>query len=216
MPNQIKPVIIAVDGTAASGKGTLARRIASELGYLYLDTGLLYRSIGLSLIKNGLSPNDERAALREAENLQLQNLNENDSKLRSEEVGRAAGILAAKSSVRAALVPVQRNFALNPLAKNTGVVMDGRDIGTVIWPEADFKFFIDAEISVRAARRAKELHERGDNSIPERVLLDIIERDARDRARATSPLIPAVDASVIDTTNLSADAVFDLVMSLIR
>ena len=209
-------VVIAVDGPAASGKGTLARRLAAEFGYAYLDTGLLYRAVGLSLIRAGEYPGDAFAAEVVVENLKVADMDFSDPTLRDEETGRAAGIVAANPAVREALIDLQRNFAAAQPNAALGAVLDGRDIGTVICPDADYKFFIDADIGVRAERRVKELQEKGDPSIPSRVLQDMKERDHRDRTRAVAPLAPAADASVIDTTNLNADAVFALAISFIR
>ena len=209
-------VVIAVDGPAASGKGTLARRLASELGYAHLDTGLLYRAVGLSLIRASEYPGDAIAAKIAAQSLKIVDTDFADPALRDEETGHAAGIVAANPAVREALIDLQRNFAAAPPHGAPGAVLDGRDIGTVICPDADYKFFIDADIGVRAERRVKELQEKGDPSISSRVLQDMKERDHRDRTRAVAPLAPAADASVIDTTNLNADAAFALAMSFIR
>lgn len=210
------PVVIAVDGPAASGKGTLARRLAAELGYAYLDTGLLYRAIGLALLRQGLDPADEAAATRAAAEFDAAAADFTDPALRDEETGKAAGVVAAFPGVRAALIDVQRRFAANPPNGAPGAVLDGRDIGTVICPDADHKFFIEADIEERARRRVKELQDRGDAVIPARVLQEMKERDDRDRSRTAAPLAPAADASVVDTTNLNADAAFALAMSLIR
>lgn len=210
------PVVIAVDGPAASGKGTLARRLAAELGYAYLDTGLLYRAIGLALLRQGLDPADEAAATGAAAEFDAAAADFTDPALRDEETGKAAGVVAAFPGVRAALVDVQRRFAANPPDGAPGAVLDGRDIGTVICPDADHKFFIEADIEERARRRVKELQDRGDAVIPARVLQEMKERDDRDRSRTAAPLAPAADASVVDTTNLNADAAFALALSLIR
>jgi cytidylate kinase len=217
-------VVIAVDGPAASGKGTLARRLAAELGYAYLDTGLLYRAVGLILIRQGLDPADENAAAEAAIVFDAATADFNDLALRDEETSKAAGIVAAFPAVRAALVDVQRRFAANPpggaeggaQGGARGAVLDGRDIGTVICPDADYKFFIEADIEERARRRVKELRDRGDTAILAKVLQEMKERDERDRIRAVAPLAPAADASVVNTTNLNADAAFALAMSLIR
>ena len=209
-------VVIAVDGPAASGKGTLARRIAAELGYAYLDTGLLYRVVGLILIRQGLDPADENAAAEAAIVFDAATADFNDLALRDEETSKAAGIVAAFPAVRAALVDVQRRFAANPPGGARGAVLDGRDIGTVICPDADYKFFIEADIEERARRRVKELRDRGDTAILIKVLQEMKERDERDRTRAVAPMAPPADASVVDTTNLNADAAFALAMSLIR
>ena len=208
-------VVIAVDGPAASGKGTLARRIAAELGYAYLDTGLLYRAIGLVLLRDGKDPADAETAAAHAVAFDAATTDFDDPVLRDEETTRAAGIVAANSQVREALVEVQRRFAAAPPDGAPGAVLDGRDIGTVICPEADHKIFVDADIQVWAERRVKELQDRGVESIPSRVLQDMKERDERDRTRSVAPLAPAADASVIDTTNLNADAAFAEAISLI-
>ncbi|MEX2453360.1 MAG: (d)CMP kinase [Rhodospirillaceae bacterium] len=210
------PVVIAVDGPAASGKGTLARRIAAELGYAYLDTGALYRAVALALLRAGRDPADGDSAAAAAESLDPAAIDPADPALRSEEVGNAAGLIAANARVRAALVEAQRRFAARPPDGEPGAVLDGRDIGTVICPDADAKIFVDASVEVRAGRRVKELQEKGVQSISARVLQDMKERDERDRTRAVAPLAPAADASVIDTTNLSADAAFAVAMSFIR
>jgi cytidylate kinase len=211
-----KSVVIAVDGPAASGKGTLARRIAAELGYAYLDTGLLYRAIGLALLRDGKDPADAETAVAHAVAFDTAATDFDDPALRDEETGRAAGIVAANSQVRETLIEVQRRFAAAPPGGMPGAVLDGRDIGTVICPQADYKIFVDADIQVRAERRVKELQDRGVESIPSRVLQDMKERDERDRTRSVAPLAPAADASVIDTTNLNADAAFAEAMYLIR
>lgn len=210
------PVVIAVDGPAASGKGTLARRLAAALGYAYLDTGLLYRAVGLALLRAGQDPADPDAAAAAAASFDAGSADFSDPALRDEETGRAAGIVAAIPAVRGALIDVQRRFAADPPGGATGAVLDGRDIGTVICPDADYKFFIEADIEERARRRVKELQDRGDAVIPARVLQEMKERDERDRTRAVAPLAPAADASVVDTTNLNADAAFALAMSFIR
>ena len=136
------PVVIAVDGPAASGKGTLARRLAAELGYAYLDTGWLYRAVGLALLRAGQDPADADAAAAAAAAFEAGSADLSDPALRDEETGKAAGIVAAIPAVRAALIDVQRRFAANPPAAAAGAVLDGRDIGTVICPDADYKFFI--------------------------------------------------------------------------
>lgn len=208
--------MIAVDGPAASGKGTIARRIAAELGYAHLDTGALYRGVALAMLRQGTDPADQAAAAAAARAFDAAALDPADPALRTEQVGNAAGLIAANPGVRAALVEAQRRFAAHPPEGKAGAVLDGRDIGTVICPDATVKIFVDATVEVRAARRVKELQDRGLESIPARVLQDMKERDERDRTRAVAPLAPAADASVIDTTNLSADAAFAEAMSLIR
>ena len=204
MPGRERPVVIAIDGPAASGKGTLARRIAAHFGYAHLDTGLLYRAVGLRLLRTGADPADEAAASAAAQALSEADLV--DPELRRDEVANAAGVVAAIPAVREALLDYQRRFAAAPPGSPPGVVLDGRDIGTVICPGADHKIFVEASLEVRAERRLKELQNRGSEGIPARVLQDMKERDARDRSRAVAPLAPASDAFVLDTSALDADA----------
>ena len=209
------PIVIAVDGPAASGKGTLARRLASELGYAYLDTGLLYRAVGLEIIRAAADPANEATAEKIVQEMSIEDMNFANPGLRDETAGQVAAVVATYANVRATLAGFQRHFAEQPPAGAQGAVLDGRDIGTVICPDADYKFFVEADIEVRARRRVKELQEKGDPSIYSRVLHDMEERDLRDRTRKVAPLAPAADASVINTTNLNADAAFALAMSLI-
>lgn len=196
-------MVIAVDGPAASGKGTLARRLAAHYGLRHLDTGLLYRAVGLLAESSGQDP------VKVAENLTLSDLESPD--LRGDAAAQAGSRVAASPPVRAALRGVQHRFA----AKPPGAVLDGRDIGTVVFPEAPVKLYIDADLEDRARRRHKELIGRGLESIYSRVLQDMKERDARDRGRTVAPLIPAKDALVIDSSKLDADAVFSRAVAYI-
>lgn len=213
-----KPTVIAIDGTAASGKGTLARRLAAHLGYAYLDTGTLYRRVGLDVLHAGGSPTDLEIIIGAAENLQkARDLSVlDDPKIRSAEAGRMASIVGAVPEVRHALIAMQRNFATNPPPLSDGsaakgAVIDGRDIGTVICPDAPLKFFIDADIEIRAERRHRELQAGGDSAITyETVLSDMKIRDARDAGRTDAPMKAAPDAILIDTTLLGPDEVFNL------
>ena len=200
-------VVIAVDGPAASGKGTLARRLAAHYGLRHLDTGLLYRAVGIKSAASGLDP------VQVAEKLQLSDLA--DPALRGDGAAQAGSKVAANPEVRTALRGVQHRFAAEP----PGAVLDGRDIGTVVFPDAPVKFYIDARLEDRANRRHKEWRARGEvlggelpgggqQSIYSRVLQDMRERDARDRGRTVAPLIPAKDALRIDSSSLDADAVF--------
>ena len=193
--------VIAVDGPAASGKGTLARRLAAHYGLRHLDTGLLYRAVGLKVLRQGLEPLAAAMAVR------LADLDPSD--LRSEEVGQAASKAAAIPEVRTALKALQRRFGETP----PGAVLDGRDIGTVVFPDAGAKIFVDASPEQRAERRHRELLERGVASIYSRVLQDMKARDARDRDREVAPLTPAKDALVIDSSTLDADGVFALAVA---
>jgi cytidylate kinase len=194
-----KGPVIAVDGPAASGKGTIARALAAHLGLPHMDTGLLYRAVALNLWRWGGDPASEFEALRAADML---NIDPDDEELRSEPVSRIASSVSAYPSVRAALLDRQRQFAEQP----GGAVLDGRDIGTVVAPAADVKLFVTASAEVRAQRRVRELLERGMPAHYEDVLSDIRARDARDGSRAVAPLKPAADAMILDTSDLDRDA----------
>lgn len=197
-------MIVAVDGPAASGKGTLARRIAAAYGLAYLDTGLIYRAVAARALAAGADPTDAAAATAMAEALEPADLAADG--LRTEAVGEAASKAAAIPGVRAALLGFQRRTAATP----PGAVLDGRDIGTVVCPEADVKIFLDASAEVRAKRRAAELRDRGEAVIYAAVLRDLVARDERDSGRDVAPLQPAADAIRLDTDDLNADQVFKL------
>jgi cytidylate kinase len=206
--------IIAIDGPAASGKGTLARRIAGHLGFAHLDTGRLYRATARRMIDMGADLDDAAAAVAAARTIRPEELG--DPALGEDAVGAAASRVAAIAAVREALLQYQRDFARNPPDGAAGAVLDGRDVGTVICPDADIKLFVTAEVSVRAERRHKELLTRGENSIYARVLQDMNERDARDTNRAIAPLLPADDAWTLDTSAMSADAAFAAAIAYIE
>ena len=199
-------MIIAIDGPAAAGKGTLAKRIAEHFGLAHLDTGALYRATAARVIKSGGDPKDADIARNAAERLDPEDLAAPE--LRDQAVGAAASLVAAHPEVRTALVEYQRRFAQNPPGGAVGAVLDGRDIGTVILPDADVKIFVSASLEARAGRRHKELREQGAESIRSAVLRELAERDKRDRDRAVAPLAAAPDAFLLDTTNLDADAAF--------
>jgi len=205
-------VIIAIDGSAASGKGTLAKRVAAEFGYDYLDTGALYRAVALSLLKAGVNSNniDEKQAVNSASELDL-SLTQT-AEIRTDNVAALASIVAAISPVRAELLALQRSFATAP-PSGKGAVLDGRDIGTIVLPDADIKFFIDADLDIRAERRTKELLQAGQSAIFRNVLADMKARDDRDRTRSVAPLKAADDAITIDTSNTDAAAVLALALS---
>jgi cytidylate kinase len=192
-------MIIAVDGPAAAGKGTVARAVARHFGYHFLDTGSLYRMVGLAVLRGGGDPNDRAAAVRAAQTLRPETYRDED--LRGEDVGKAASIVAVIAEVRAALLDFQREFARKP----PGAVLDGRDIGTVVCPDADVKLYITASPQVRARRRMMELAERGTTVPHETVLAEIRARDERDRSRAAAPLVAAADAIVIDTSAMGIE-----------
>jgi len=212
-----KPVI-AIDGTFASGKGSLAKKLAAYFGYAYLDTGKLYRALALRALEAqadlGGGPSLAKLAvlIRPGE---LAN-----PKLKSGAVGAAASKVAVHNEVRAALKAYQVNFAHNPPKNVSGAVLDGRDIGTVICPQAEVKLYIDAKPQIRAERRYKELLSYGEDISLAQVLADLVERDRRDQNRAAAPLKPAVNAHLLDTTNLSIDAAFEqaktLIMALLK
>ncbi|HVJ54245.1 MAG TPA: d(CMP) kinase [Aliidongia sp.] len=202
--------VIAIDGPAASGKGTLARRLAERYGFAHLDTGALYRAVGRDVLALGGDPADAGAAESAALALDAGSLA--DARLRDEDVGRAASLVAVHPGVRATLLDFQRRFA----AKAPGAVLDGRDIGTVICPDADLKLYVTASVEARAERRVKELERRGEASDPPAILADLAARDARDSARASAPLKLAEDAVPLDTTALDADQVFDRAVALVE
>lgn len=204
MTQQIKPMVIAIDGPVAAGKGTLARRLAARYGYAYLDTGSLYRAVGSKVLRLGGDPADEAVAINAAETLTEMDLAAPD--LRSEPVGLAASKVASIPGVRAALLDYQRRYAAQPPGGKPGAVLDGRDIGTVVCPDAPVKLFVTASDEIRAQRRYKELLDRGENATFEQVLADLRRRDAQDQARAAAPLKPAEDAHLLDTSDLDIEA----------
>ena len=195
-------MIIAGDGPAASGKGTLARRLAAEYGLAHLDTGLLYRAISKRVLDTGDDPSDEAAAVAAARALDLGDIESNG--LRTEAIGEAASQVASIPAVRAELVKLQQEFASRP----GGAVLDGRDTGTVICPEAEVKLFVTASVEERSRRRHAELVEQGEAISLEAVTADVQRRDDRDRNRTASPLQRAPGAYLLDTSNLSIDSAF--------
>ena len=211
-------MIIAIDGPAAAGKGTLARRLAEHFGLAILDTGLLYRAVGMNLVRISGNPDDADAAADAARALTPEDLQADD--LRTDAAADAASRVSAVPAVRQALLEFQRAFAENPpeIASGdaNGAILDGRDIGTVVCPEADCKLFVTANVEVRAKRRFLELRERGLDAIHGRVLADMKERDARDGERAVSPMEPVKDAFFLDTSDLDADQVFARALDFIN
>ena len=205
--------VIAIDGPTASGKGTLARRIAAALGFAHLDTGTLYRAVGLAVLKRGNDPADPDAATQAVQALDLSLLE--DPLLRSAETGVAASKVAAIPAVREALFAFQRNFAANPPG-GKGAVLDGRDIGTVICPGAGVKLFVTATPEIRAARRHAEFQAQGSTRTKEEVLADILSRDARDMGRAIAPLRAAPDAHLLDTSHLDIETAVARALEIIR
>ncbi|HSY55034.1 MAG TPA: (d)CMP kinase [Bradyrhizobium sp.] len=192
-------MIIAIDGPAASGKGTLAKRLAAHYGYHHLDTGVIYRAVAYALISEGADLDDEAAAVKAAQDLDPGTFG--NPALKSHQVGTAASVVSALPKVRAVLVEFQRQFA----AKPPGAVLDGRDIGTVICPNAEVKIFVVADPRVRAHRRALEARARGEAADEATILADILARDERDRNRTVAPLRPAEDAYLLDNSHLDIE-----------
>lgn len=215
-------MIITIDGPAAAGKGTVSSFLAQKYKLAYFDTGMVYRAVGLQMVLSNSDVNNEDAAEHIAQQLTFPKMIElsKHKDFRSDIGGQAASIVSAHPKVRAALLKMQQNFALNPVfADGTaakGVVYDGRDTGTVVCPNADLKIFITASTEVRAQRRYKEFTEKGIQTTYEKVLEDMVSRDKRDSSRATAPLKPADDAIIIDTSNLGIDEVLQKIIPLVE
>ena len=206
-------IVIAVDGTAASGKGTLAKKLAAHFGFAHLDSGALYRLAAYSVMQAGGDPRNEADALRGAQTMDF-NL-AGDPRIRTDFVGQAASFVAAIPAVRAALFDFQSNFLEHPPGGSPGAVMDGRDIGTVICPGAIAKLYIDARPEVRARRRWAELKGMGIRRSEGDLLKELNDRDAADKSRPVSPLIQAPDAALLDTSDLGIDAAFAAALALV-
>jgi 3-phosphoshikimate 1-carboxyvinyltransferase len=204
------PKVIAIDGPAASGKGTLARRLAEFLGYAHLDTGSLYRAVGLKLVYSDQDPMNKDAAIKAAQMIDEEDLA--NPRLRQESVGRAASIISSYPEVRQILLDYQRQFA----REHKGAILDGRDIGTVVCPDADLKIFMTASLEARADRRHRELEGEGIEVVFDSVLDNLRERDERDSKRAAAPLVPAKDAIVMDTSDLDANTTFERVLDVLE
>lgn len=206
---------IAIDGPAASGKGTIARRLATYFGYAYLDTGALYRAVAVLVRQAGHDIANEAAAVAAAQRLAPDQLDAADLKaeLRSAQTGKDASIVAAMPEVRAAILQFQRDFAAS---SSPGCILDGRDIGTIVCPDAPHKLFITARADIRAERRWKELVQNDPSLTLAEVLHDIEQRDARDQNRATAPLRQAEDALLLDTSNLSIEGAVKAALDLLR
>ncbi len=214
---RFEPVIIAVDGPAASGKGTLARRLAAHFDYAYLDTGSLYRALAYDVLRRGEAPEDASAGLRAAKALDLAVLNDPDvlAALRSDDVGTAASLVAAQPDTRAAILQIQRDIADTPPDDKAGAVLDGRDIGTIVCPRATHKVFVTARAEIRAERRWRELLQHDPQVSLEDVLADLKARDQRDSERITAPMRAAKDAHLLDTSDLSIEEAFAAALALV-
>lgn len=209
-----KAVIIAIDGPAASGKGTLSERLAAHFDYAHLETGRLYRAVAAKLLAAGLTAPTEAQAADAAQHLGDADLG--SPHLYEEATGLMASKVSALAPVRAALLAFQHDFAARPPGGKAGAVIDGRDIGTVVCPNADVKFFITAAPEIRAKRRVGQLQSRGAGAIYAAVLRDILERDALDTQRTNSPLRPSPDAHLLDTSDMTAEQVFAAALSWIN
>ena len=207
-------IVIAVDGTAASGKGTLAKKLAAHFGFAHLDSGALYRLTALAVLEAGGDPKDESDAVRGAQTMDLSRAG--DPAIRTDIVGRAASHVAAIPAVRSALLEFQRNFLAHPPGGGPGAVMDGRDIGTVICPSATAKLYVDARPEVRARRRWTELKGMNLRRAEQDVLAELNARDAADRSRPIAPLKQAPDADLLDTSDLGIDAAFAAALALVK
>ena len=216
-----RPLIIAIDGPSASGKSTLGRMLARQLGLLYIDTGSMYRAVALAVIESSANEQDHVAASSLAERVKIDLAGDPDSlsvwlngrdvtrRIRDEDVTHVASIVSTIPAVRRAMVQQQRELG------KRGAVMNGRDIGTVVFPDADIKFFLDASVAERAERRFTEERENNPGVQYEQTLADITERDARDTARQDSPLVAADDAIILDSTGLSIDEVFQRMLAVV-
>ena len=202
-------IIIAVDGPAASGKGTLSKLLAKNFGFAHMDSGKLYRVAALYIIENRINPKIQKEVLQNIGDIKFYNLI-GSSKLLSDEVGKIASIIANYKNLRDHLLKIQRDFAYIKNKDKLGVIIDGRDIGTVVLPEANIKFFVTATLEIRIERRCKELLSLGYNIIRRHVEQEMRNRDQRDKQRTHSPLLAARDAILLDTTNLEAEASYAL------
>ena len=205
----MKPFVVAIDGPAASGKGTIARNLARHFDWPYLDTGLVYRAVARNLVKKQLDQNPQNA-VREAKDLSIEDLQQDG--LRAPEISQIASVVASIPEVRETLIEFQRNFA----RKGEGAILDGRDIGTVICPDADIKFFVTASQEVRANRRYQELMGQGERVTYQEVFDTLVERDLRDSTRKNAPLIQSEEAILIDTSDLNAKQSTELVIAKVE
>jgi CMP/dCMP kinase len=208
------PIVVAIDGPVASGKGTLSRLLAAQFDFRHLDTGSLYRATALNLLRRGDDPDNTTAAIKAAETVAAIDLN--DIALRDEKIGLLASQVAPIPEVREVLLKYQRQFAKSPPNSGKGAVLEGRDITTIVCPDADVKIFVTAAADVRARRRYEELENRGEKVTYEDVLADLLRRDRQDSERAMSPLKIAEDAHLLDTSILDIDTAFETACEIIR
>jgi cytidylate kinase len=208
-----RPFVVAIDGPAASGKGTLARRLAERFGFAHLETGALYRASALLILDEGGDPADTPIAVAAARRVNPHLLS--DPRLRGEDVARAASIIAADPEVRRLLLDFQRDFAAHPPPPARGAILDGRDIGSVVCPGANVKLFVTADAEVRARRRLDELRACWSSAIYQNVLQELKDRDRRDTGRAAAPMAVPIDATVIDTTALDVDAAVECASQIV-
>jgi CMP/dCMP kinase len=210
--------VIAIDGLSASGKGTLARRLAGKLDFAWLDTGLLYRAAGLMALEAGAPLDDMEALTAFANKLNIKAFvaRLDDPLLRGDEAAQAASKVSVCAPLRSALLKFQQDFAHHPPDGKEGAVLDGRDIGTVVVPKAQVKIFVTADVETRARRRFKELRAQGEDVSESAVLADMRARDERDQTRATAPAKPADDAFILDTTSMNADEAFAAALAIVQ
>jgi len=215
-------MIITIDGPAAAGKGTVSKVLSEKYRLAYFDTGMIYRAVGLDMVLKGLNPEDEEKALEVAKSMTFEKMMElsKNPDFRTDIGGQAASKVSAINSVRQALLKMQQDFALNPVfadgSKANGVIYDGRDTGTVVCPHADIKFFVTASTEVRAMRRFKEFEAKGIETTYQKVLEDMIARDKRDSERKSAPMKPAVDAILMDTSDMDAQTEIDAVLKIVE
>jgi len=207
-------IVIAVDGTAASGKGTLAKKLAQHFQFAHLDSGSLYRLVALAVVEAKDDPANEADAIKAAHAIDLTRAG--DPAIRTDAIGKAASVVSAHPEVRAALLQFQRDFAARPVGESRGAVIDGRDIGTVICPDATAKLFIDARPEIRANRRWLELKAMRIERVELDLLRELIARDLADKSRKISPMVAAADADLLDTSDLSIDAAFAEALALVQ
>lgn len=208
-----RPFVVAIDGPAASGKGTLARRLAERFGFAHLETGALYRASARLILDEGGDPADTAAAVAAARRVNPHLLS--DPRLRGEDVARAASIIAANPEVRRSLLAFQRDFAAHPPPPARGAILDGRDIGSMVCPAANVKLFVTADAEVRARRRLAELRACGSRAIYQDVLQELKDRDRRDTGRAAAPMAVPIGAIIIDTTALDVDAAVECASQIV-